>query len=59
MTRKLFEIIECAFDETKFEEALIEAISDLIDYDAAAEAFVDNMSSEISEAVAEVAQALY
>ena len=59
MTKKLYEIIECAFSETRFEEALIEAISDLIDYDAAAELFLEDMNEDISEAVSDIAKALF
>lgn len=59
MTKKLYEIIECAFSETRFEEALIEAVSDLIDYDAAAEMFIEDMNDDISTAVADIAKALY
>ena len=59
MTSKLYEIIECAFSETRFEEALIEAISDLIDYDAAAEMLIEDMREDISAAVTDIAKAVF
>lgn len=59
MTKKLYEIIECAFSASAFEEALIEAVSDCIDYEAAAEMYLDDLGDDIAEAVADIAKALY
>lgn len=59
MTKKLYELIECAFSESVFEEALIEAIADHIDYEAVADAYLDDLQVDITEAASEIAKALY
>ena len=59
MTKKLYELIECAFCESAFEEALIEAIADYIDYEAVADAYLNDMQEDITEAASDIAKALY
>lgn len=59
MTKKLFELIECAFSESAFEEALIGVIADRIDYEAVADTYLDDYSDEITDAAADIAKALY
>jgi len=56
MTSKFRDLIEAAFSRYELEEALISKISDHIDYDDIADMVLDNLSDEISEAAAEIAQ---
>lgn len=56
MTSKFRDLIEAAFSRYELEEALVSKISDHIDYDDIADMVLDNLSDEISEAAAEIAQ---
>lgn len=55
MTSKFRNLIEAAFSRYELEEALVSKISDFIDYDEIAEAVLDSVTLEISEAAAEIA----